>query len=57
MPLDREERGESSKEKLKGATNSENPARTLAIRFAKGEISQEEFEMRMTSLRKHGIIK
>jgi hypothetical protein len=43
--------------KLRDDVQSENPARILASRFAKGEISLEEFEHSMESLKKHQVVK
>jgi hypothetical protein len=35
----------------------EDPARSLALRFGRGEISLGEFEQSMDSLKKHGLVK
>jgi predicted ArsR family transcriptional regulator len=49
---------ESSKTiKAKEEVSSEDPARLLALRFAKGEVSLEEFEKNIASLRKLGLIR
>jgi len=37
--------------------STKDPARALALRFGKGEISHEEFENSIAALRKHGAIK
>ena len=49
-------KGEMAKEKPKEVTPSEDPARILALRFAKGEISHEEFDRSMDLLRKHTAV-
>jgi hypothetical protein len=36
---------------------SDDPARALALRFAKGEISHEEFDRSMEILKKHSVVK
>jgi len=50
-------KGEVAKEKSKEEITSEDPAKRLAMRFANGEISLEEFEKNIASLKKHGMIK
>ena len=37
--------------------SSEDPTKNLALRLSKGEISLEEFERTIASLRKHGLVK
>jgi hypothetical protein len=41
----------------KGMPDQEDPAKLLALRYAKGEISEEELDRRMAYLRKHGLVK
>ena len=48
---------ETPDEKPKETTISDDPARMLAMRFAKGEISQEEFDKSMELLKKHKVVK
>lgn len=43
--------------KPKAEASYEDPTRALALRFGRGEISLEDFEKGMESLRKHGIMK
>jgi uncharacterized membrane protein len=35
----------------------DDPAKALALRFGRGEISLDEFEKGMASLKKHGLVK
>ena len=49
-------KGEPSKEKSKEEA-SDDPAKMLAIRLVKGEISEEEFDRKMALLKKHSIVK
>jgi len=44
------------KEKPSGESTSEDPARALALRFGRGEISHEEFDRSMELLRKHKVV-
>jgi hypothetical protein len=50
-------KGELVKVKTKGEVTSEDPARALGLRLARGEISLEEFEKTIASLKTHGVIK
>jgi len=50
-------RGQPAKEKSKEEAPSDDPTKMLAMRFAKGEVSLEEFEKNIASLRMHGLIK
>lgn len=50
-------KGEQTKEKLKDEVPSDDPAKILAKRYAKGEILKEELEERMENLRKLGLVK
>jgi hypothetical protein len=47
---------EQGKDKAKGEAPSDDPAKILAIRYAKGEITKEELEERMENLRKLGLV-
>jgi predicted hydrocarbon binding protein len=49
-------KGEPTNEKPKDEAASEDPAKNLALRFSKGEISLAEFERAIASLRKHGLV-
>jgi hypothetical protein len=50
-------KGGLSKEMPKEDKSVDNPAKILALRYAKGEISREEFMERMEDLRKFGLVK
>ena len=50
-------KGELVKEKTKGEVTSEDPTKALGLRLARGEISLEEFEKTIASLKKHDVIK
>jgi len=50
-------KGEPEKEKPKEETPSDDSAKMLAMRFAKGEITHEEFDKSMELLRKHKVVK
>jgi hypothetical protein len=50
-------KGELVKEKTKGEITSEDPAKALGLRLARGEISLEDFEKTIASLKRHGVIK
>jgi hypothetical protein len=45
------------KEKAREEVAPDDPAKTLAMRFANGEISHEEFDKSMNLLRKHKVVK
>jgi hypothetical protein len=48
-------KGESAKEKPMETKTSDDPAKILAIRYAKGEITKEEYEEKMAIIKKHYI--
>jgi len=48
---------EAVREKAKEEASTDDPAKILAVRYARGELSEEEFDKKMASLRKHGLIK
>lgn len=48
---------DSEIDKIKEQASYDDPARALALRFAKGEISHEEFDRDMELLRKHKMVK
>jgi len=50
-------KGELVKEKLKEEAPSDDPVKMLAMRFAKGEITEEELEKKVAHLRKLGLMK
>ena len=50
-------KGELVKEKLKEEAPSDDPVKMLAMRFAKGEITEEELEKKVAHLRKLGLLK
>ena len=45
------------KEKEKGEVAADDPARILAIRYAKGEIAKEELQERMNNLKELGLVR
>jgi hypothetical protein len=47
---------EPSKQQPREEVTPEDPTKNLALRLSKGEISLEEFEKNIASLRKHGIV-
>jgi predicted hydrocarbon binding protein len=50
-------KGEPAKEKPKKEAPLDDPAKILAIRYARGELSENEFDKKMAQLRKHGLVK
>jgi len=50
-------KGELVKEELKEEAPSDDPVKMLAMRFAKGEITEEELEKKVAHLRKLGLMK
>jgi hypothetical protein len=49
-------KGEAAKEKAKEEVTSDDPANILAMRYARGELSEDEFDKKMAQLRKHGLV-
>lgn len=43
-------------ETAEASHGQDDPAKVLGLRYARGEISEEDFEMKMANLRKHGIL-
>lgn len=50
-------KGDRVKEEPEKSVSSEDLAKNLALRMAKGEITLDEFERSIASLRKHGLVK
>jgi hypothetical protein len=49
-------KGKPTQEKSKEEAPSEDPAKALAMRFAKGEITDEELEKKLAQLRRLGLL-
>jgi hypothetical protein len=50
-------KGEAAKEKAKDEATTDDPVKTLTMRFARGEITEEELERKLAHLRKLGLVK
>jgi uncharacterized membrane protein len=50
-------KGEAAREKAKDEATTDDPVKTLTMRFARGEITEEELERKLAHLRKLGLVK